>query len=361
MALKLKKRPPERNKRKKGRWVREFDNWYAVGSIVKDGKRVRVRKSMDTSDYELAKFRMQQFERRETRAGVIGGYTLSEAIDSYLSMRNSTSKTTSQYLERFRSMWGHMALSDFDQGLLDEYVERRQGIVAGATVRREMNALMPVFQHAYRKRWLAQPFDVEKPKEGKPRRRVLSDEEVDLLLQRGKRPSAWRLAVFMLNTGARIGEAVELTWDNVHMDSEPPYLVLKTRKTRGGEVSVRSVPINKTLLKHLRAMASFGVATGDRVFPGWGNSSKAVKALQRHAKQVGVVDFTTHDLRRTFATRLLEAGASPRVVAEILGHTSLAMVMRYTRPSSRHVAKAVQEMDDAKSKSETCREDQVGR
>lgn len=42
-----------------------------------------------------------------------------------------------------------------------------------------------------------------------------------------------------------------------------------------------------------------------------------------------IENFTWHDLRHTFASWLMMRGASLRSVAELLGHTSMKMTMRY--------------------------------
>ena len=40
--------------------------------------------------------------------------------------------------------------------------------------------------------------------------------------------------------------------------------------------------------------------------------------------------FTPHDIRHTAASHLLMQGVDIRVIADILGHSTLAMIMRYT-------------------------------
>lgn len=53
--------------------------------------------------------------------------------------------------------------------------------------------------------------------------------------------------------------------------------------------------------------------------------------LEHVAKRAGVADFTPHDLRRTYITRLLEKGADPLVVSKLAGHASVQTTMRYDK------------------------------
>ena len=54
-----------------------------------------------------------------------------------------------------------------------------------------------------------------------------------------------------------------------------------------------------------------------------------------------VKDFRLHDLRHTFASRLVMAGADIRAVQELLGHASIVMTMKYSHLSSEHRQRAV--------------------
>jgi site-specific recombinase XerD len=53
------------------------------------------------------------------------------------------------------------------------------------------------------------------------------------------------------------------------------------------------------------------------------------------------MDFTFHDLRHTFASRLVLAGVDLPTVKELLGHRDVSMAMRYMHLSSDHKQTAV--------------------
>jgi integrase len=62
---------------------------------------------------------------------------------------------------------------------------------------------------------------------------------------------------------------------------------------------------------------------------------------------------TPHTLRHTFASHCAMAGVDLRTLAELLGHKTLDMVMRYSHLSPEHKAAAVALLDDIENDSES--------
>jgi len=58
-------------------------------------------------------------------------------------------------------------------------------------------------------------------------------------------------------------------------------------------------------------------------------------------KKANFGPFVWHDLRHCFASLLVMAGVDLRTVAELLGHRTLQMVMRYAHLAPGHVRQAV--------------------
>jgi integrase len=74
----------------------------------------------------------------------------------------------------------------------------------------------------------------------------------------------------------------------------------------------------------------------------WNTCRSAFKGAVARAK---VADFHFHDLRHTFASWAVQRGATLQEVKDLLGHSTMAMVMRYAHLSPEHLRNAVARLD----------------
>ena len=61
-------------------------------------------------------------------------------------------------------------------------------------------------------------------------------------------------------------------------------------------------------------------------------------------RKAGIRDFVFHDLRHTFASHLVMAGAEITTVSKLLGHKSLTMTLRYSHLAPTHLTEAVSKL-----------------
>lgn len=69
-------------------------------------------------------------------------------------------------------------------------------------------------------------------------------------------------------------------------------------------------------------------------------------AWNKVCEETKITDLRFHDLRHTFATRMLQAGASLQTVRDFLGHTSASTTLRYTHSSTDAMRDAVAALDE---------------
>ena len=113
---------------------------------------------------------------------------------------------------------------------------------------------------------------------------------------------------------------------------------VRLSETKNG--TVRHVPLNQYAKAALDALKKIGSKPGAEVFVrqsyrGW---------FELALIAAGIADFTWHCLRHTFASRLVMAGGDLRTVAELMGHKSLQMTMRYAHMAPEHNAAAVDKL-----------------
>jgi integrase len=148
------------------------------------------------------------------------------------------------------------------------------------------------------------------------------------------------LTLLALNTGLRRGELLGLTWGDV--DLVQCRVTVRGASAKSG--LTRHVPLNSEaidVLKAWRPNAHYGAT--DLVFPGpKGKPMFSLKtAWQKVATAAKLENFTFHDLRHTFASKLVQAGVDLNTVRELLGHADIKMTLRYSHLAPEHKAAAV--------------------
>ncbi len=149
------------------------------------------------------------------------------------------------------------------------------------------------------------------------------------------------LVLLAINTGLRRGELLQLKW--CHVDLHRRMLTVCGEGAKSGQT--RHVPLNSEASRVLKAWRPKVVESVWCVFGGSTASTPlvAVKKAWRGVLKAGkVTSFRFHDLRHTFASKLVMAGVDLNTVRELLGHKSLAMTLRYAHLAPEHKAAAVE-------------------
>lgn len=147
-----------------------------------------------------------------------------------------------------------------------------------------------------------------------------------------------------LNTGLRRGELFSLTWPCVDFDKGTITALGKFAKSG----KTRHLPASEEARDVLTAWREQTDGNG-LVFPNrdgdrFGSLKKSWAAVLADA---GIVEFRWHDLRHSFASKLVQAGVSLNVVRELLGHADLALTLRYAHLAPDNLGEAIKAMRPA--------------
>jgi integrase len=212
---------------------------------------------------------------------------------------------------------------------------------SAARVNRELAVLKHMFNKAVIWKFLKDsPFaDFNKDhrimfREENERLRYLTAEESERLLV--ECPEHLRPIVKLaLNTGMRRGELFALKWENIG----PSALYIPTSKSKRPRV----VPLNEAAKEVLKEMRRRNELKSAYVFCDSRGKPWTVlrRGFETACRKAGIVDFRFHDLRHTFASHLAMKGYPLKAIAELLGHSTIEMTMRYAHLSPGQLHEAV--------------------
>jgi integrase len=156
-----------------------------------------------------------------------------------------------------------------------------------------------------------------KPKGSQPRDRVLSDSELASIWKACGDDDHGRCIRLLILLGARRQEIGNIAWSEC--DFERGVWTLPAARSKNGRAhTLPLLPSMLAIIKDVPHMASRDQLFGARAngFTGWSRGKAALDARSR------VKNWTTHDIRRSVATRMADLGVLPHVIEQILNHQS---------------------------------------
>lgn len=186
--------------------------------------------------------------------------------------------------------------------------------------------------------------DVKPPAFEHKEMQVLDAQQCREFLKAAEGDRLHALYLLAVTTGMRISELCGLQWQDVDFDGKrvsvvrtATYVACKLTvdapKTKG---SRRTIDVSGTVVDALNERRRLAMAEGlagcPWVFPSREGLPMWRANLHRHSfkpllKAAGLPDIRFHDLRHTAASLMLTQGINPKVVAERLGHSSIAITL----------------------------------
>lgn len=293
----------------------------------------RVRKRAQSNDRRLAEEEAAALEaailRTEWHGERRGARSFSEAVISYLDSAPRATGTK-RLLNRLLRAIGDVPLSTIDQSMA---IQARRSMLGGdpapaTIVRHVIVPLRAVLLHAHRLGWCDVPtFEI--PRQPSGRTRYLLPAEADRLLDAAA-PHLKPLLIFLLSTGARMSEALELEWRDVDLQGARAIFW----RTKGGSRRVAALPRRAviTLANKVRPqgpvfVTHHGAGYSNRNRNGGGQIKTAWKAAVRRA---GLdPELTPHDCRHTWASWHYAVHRDLLALKVEGGWSSVALVERY--------------------------------
>ena len=177
--------------------------------------------------------------------------------------------------------------------------------------------------------------------------------ENDLQLSKLRYPKRWvtrrrdaSLVLFLINTGLRLNEAVQLHVKDVQISERKGSVLVRNGK--GGKQ--RNIPLNTDARKALQEWISVRPKSEFLWTIVEGANEEALsgrtvqRVLHRYGRDAKIEELTPHVCRHTFAKNLVDHEIGLEKVAALLGHSSLNTTRIYITPSERDLELAVEHL-----------------
>jgi integrase len=246
--------------------------------------------------------------------------------------------------------FGEVSLKDITANRVEDFRLHLLNVRKGnrRLKRASANRYVSLLRHAFY--WAIQNGDADKNPVAALNKKMLDEEHPPTrVLEEGDEqrklieamPSWLRLmTIFCLQTAARRGELVNLTWESIHPEN------VELCETKDSEKrSIRLSPDAKAILVLLRPRE---IKAREFVFeptiPRKTLVARIRREWERAVSKSGVAKIRFHDLRHTALTRLVLTGTDLRTVKDIAGHSSLKTTQRYLHSSDKLQQQAVEKL-----------------
>ena len=238
-------------------------------------------------------------------------------------------------------------IQDLDMGMIDRFVasrlkspspQRKDRTVERSTVNTELKGI---------KRFLNRAVELSYLKDSPARKvrllstarrnpRFFSEAEAALILNDCKDGRVREIYLVLLYTGMRIGELVNLEWDDA--DFVRRTITIRPKdfwKPKGNEE--RPIPMHDVVFyilfsKERKSRWVFTKADGEKV-----NIHSLETRFRRQLTRLGIPGATLHTWRHTFASYLTMRTGNIRAIQKLLGHKSIRTTEIYSHLSDKHL------------------------
>lgn len=283
-------------------------------------------------------------------------------LEAYKSRRHYTD--TLYLSKRWVKEWKEKTVHQITTVMVQKYLIKVMKKISAHTANKELRGIRALFNFGISKpnRWFKHNptddidfFPVEKKRKYVP---PIKDVIAVLLASSGEAQDyLWTIAL----TLGRMSEINRLEKDDV--DFENRVVTLYTRKTKGGHLVPRDIPMTSKLEEVLKRRLEgnntpwvfhhtyYSRKTGEWVTGPYTDRKRLMKTL---CKKVKVRYFRFHPLRHFGASVLIKEGVDPRTIQDILGHSNFKTTEIYLHSFSHSNKEAMSKLESTLNKVKKC-------
>ncbi len=317
----------------------------------------QIRRSTETADKKLAqrifdKIKGEIAEGKWFERLPGEDYTFGDLIEKYLVEYSALNKAPKSHI-RDKSLAKHLLdhFRDFpvleisSKDIVKYKIKRRGEDASPRTINYELTLMSHTFNIAIREWELVKENPVKKVSKERVHNQIerwlTLDEEKSLLAVAPK----WlkEIIIFAIHTGFRESEILDLKW--LQIDLTRRTVTISEQKNKG----IDTLPLNETVMQILREKAKNHHKRDDLVFTSENQTRflnrNVFRAFSSATEKARIEELRFHDLRHTFATRLVQNGVDLYTVQKLGRWKTTAMIMRYAHHYSESLRPGIEVMD----------------
>ncbi|WP_368577384.1 tyrosine-type recombinase/integrase [Acinetobacter pittii] len=243
---------------------------------------------------------------------------------------------------------GKYQLSQITTGMLIEVLNKVKAKgLANASVNRMRALLSSLFQMAIDHEHIdTNPVSrVKKLKENNQIERYLSEQELPRLLNVLNAPHSYgidnltivALVKFLLITGVRKREAMDVKWTDINLDTGV-WLLTHNKSGKARHINLNHEALN--IIKAMPQCSEYVFANPKTLLP----FNDMRKTFDKIMDSANISNIRIHDLRHNFASAAVNSGQSLFIVQHLLGHASPQTTQRYAHLQSSTLKQASEQV-----------------
>jgi integrase len=328
--------------------VYSYEFWFR-------GQRIRESTGLSNRTAACRAEAIRKAELAEGRAGILRqvpcpnfeDFVRGEFLPWSEKQHHSHPRTHKRYKVASRPLittFGRLPIDVITPAQVERFKITRSEKISSAGTNRDLAALRFMLNFAMRQGYI-QRNSVTGTRflpEGPGSMRVVSHDEQEKYLAKAS-PLLRDVATMIVETGMRPEEVYTIRKENVHLARR--YLFVPSGKTKFAR---RNVPLTDATFEVLKRRLA--KAKGPYLFPHRRDPNLPLTTIHKaHYDALREANikppFRLYDLRHTFGSRSAMAGVDLATLKELLGHSEIAMTMRYVHPTPEHKREAVNKLE----------------